>query len=231
MNTRSRSKMGDFNELKALLEAVKLDLGGKIDKLTSLLEEKDKKIKEFETKVNFLEEKLLYCDKRYELLERKLDDSEQYSRRTSLRINGIPYNGKESGEESLQKVKDEVLKLGVNLADCEFDRAHRVGRVENGDVARDRQTIVKFATFRASTLVYRNRKKAVGERGLERNVKFYIDQTKRRFQLRKMAVEYVETKPLVDFVFVDVNCSLCIRFKNGEFKFFNSKEELINLVG
>ena len=55
MNTRSRSKMGDFNELKALLEAVKLDLGGKIDKLTSLLEEKDKKIREFETKVNFLE--------------------------------------------------------------------------------------------------------------------------------------------------------------------------------
>ena len=37
----------------------------------------------------------------YNLLERRLDDCEQYSPRTSLRINGIPYNGKETAEESL----------------------------------------------------------------------------------------------------------------------------------
>ena len=61
-------------------------------------------------------------------------------------------------------------------------------------------------------------------------MRFYIDQTKRRFQLKKKAVEYVKTKPRVDFVFVDVNCSLSIRFKSGQFKYFNSEEELINLV-
>ena len=63
------------------------------------LEEKDSKIEE-----------LL---KRYELLEPPLGDSEQYSRRTCLRINGIPYNGKETAEKSLELVKDEVAKLSV----------------------------------------------------------------------------------------------------------------------
>ena len=60
-------------------------------------------------------------------------------------------------------------------------------------------------------------------------MRFYIDQTKRRFQLRKTAVDMVKDKPDVDFVFVDINCNLCIRFKDGVFKFFNS-EELKNII-
>ena len=79
-------------------------------------------------------------------------------------------------------------------------------------------------------MAYRNRKKANAGNRDGGGVRFYIDQTKRRFQLKKKAAEYVKTKPQVDFVFVDVNCSLCIRFKSGQLKYFNSEEELINLV-
>ena len=263
-----------------------------------------------------LEEKLAYNDTRFNLLERRIDDNEQYSRRTCLRINGIPYSGtlvlwysgtlvlwysgtlvlwysgtlvlwysgtlvlwysgtlvlwysgtlvlwysgtlvlwysgtlvlwysgtlvlwysgtlvlwysgtlvlwysgtlvlwysgtlvlwysgNETAEESLQKVKDEVAKLGVDCDARDFDRAHRVGKqTEDGQ---GRQMIVKFSTFRARTMAYRNRKKAnVGNRD-GGGVRFYIDQTKRRFQLKKKAGEYVKTKPQVDFVFVDINC-------------------------
>ena len=46
-----------------------------------------------------------------------------------------------------------------------------------------------------------------------------------------MAVEYVKAKPEVDFVFADINCSLCVRFKNGRYDFFNSEEELYRIVG
>ena len=90
--------------------------------------------------------------------------------------------------------------------------------------------IVKFSTFRARTDVYRNRKKN-SDQGDKGKVRFYIDQTKRRFELRKMAVEHVKGKPDVDFVFADINCNLCIRFSNGRYGFFNSENELINLVG
>ena len=194
------------------------------------LEEKDEKIVELENKVFMLEEKLAYSDTKFNLLERRIDDNEQYSRRTCLRINGIPYSGKETAEESLQKVKDEVAKLGVVCDAGDFDRAHRVGKPTDGqgNQVGERQMIVKFSTFRARTMAYRNRKKAVGNH--DGGVRFYIDQTKRRFQLKKKAVEYVQNKPQVDFVFVDVNCNLCIRLTNGQFKYFNSEEELVNLL-
>ena len=89
--------------------------------------------------------------------------------------------------------------------------------------------IVKVTTFRARTLVYRNRS-TFGNRRNETEG-FYIDQTKRRFQLKSMTMDYIKTKPNVDFIFVDINCSLCIRFQNGQFRCFNSHEEVVNLVG
>ena len=96
MNTRARfnkTKMADINELKKLLEDVKRDLGEKIDNLAKKLDEKDLKITELENKIIVLESEKSFRDNQYDSLERRLDDSEQYSRRTSLRISGIPYNG------------------------------------------------------------------------------------------------------------------------------------------
>ena len=89
--------------------------------------------------------------------------------------------------------------------------------------------IVKFTSFQARTVVYKNRTKYKGDR--KAGIRFYLDQTKRRFDLRKLATDYVKSKPEVDFVFVDINCSLCIRFKDGQFKFFNSEEEMLNILG
>ena len=81
------------------------------------MEEKDRKIVDLEIKVTLLEEKVANNATCYNLLER----------RTSLRINGVLYNGKATAEESLQNVKEEVVKLGVAIEDSQFDRAHRVG--------------------------------------------------------------------------------------------------------
>ena len=51
--------MGDVNEIKVLIEAIKLELGGKIDALCKKLEEKDDKIiVDLENKVTLLEEKV-----------------------------------------------------------------------------------------------------------------------------------------------------------------------------
>ena len=57
---------------------------------------------------------------RYNLLECRLDDGKQYSRRTCLHINGIPYYRNESSEESVKEVKAEIEKLDVKLDDCEL---------------------------------------------------------------------------------------------------------------
>ena len=191
------------------------------------MDEKDKTIKELENRIVLLEEKLAYDDKMYELLERRVDDSEQYGRRTSLRINGIVMNVNETSQDCLTKVKAVVRNRGLQLDDSDLDRAHRVGRStdRDGNPVHECQMLVKFTSFRARTDVYRNRVKEEGR------PRIYIDQTTRRFKLRKMAVEYVKNKPHVDFVFVDVNCNLSLRLKNGQFKFFNSEDELIKQVG
>ena len=116
--------------------------------------------------------------------------------------------------------------------DCEFDRAHRVGSAKDskGVPKKDRQMIIEFATCRARTEVYRNRKKNNDQQG-QNSTRFYIDQTKRRFELRKFADEYIKNKPNVDFAFVDINCNLSIRYKDGKYGFFKSEDELKRLVG
>ena len=116
----------------------------------------------------------------YKSLERKIDDGEKYQRRRSLRINGIAGDNSKLGSDCLTEVNDEVRKLGVNVADCEYDRAHRVGRKTDarGNVVDCRQMVVRFTTWRTRTEVYRSRDK-------HSDIRFYIDQTKRRFNLRK----------------------------------------------
>ena len=73
---------------------------------------------ELEKRIVLLEGKLAYSNKRYDLLERCVDDNEQYGRRTNLRINGIPSIVDETSEQCLTKVKDEVRKIvGSQLDD------------------------------------------------------------------------------------------------------------------
>ena len=224
--------MANTNKLEQLIKATKEDLGRKIDHLTSKLDEKDKKINELEAKITALEGSLIFNTNQYKLLERKLDDSEQYTRRTSLRISGIKPTENETAEDCLNKVKTAVASLGIQLQDCEFDRAHRIGRpTDQNGRQKERQVIVKFTTFRARTLVYRNRVKFSDRGNRTEGVSFYIDQTKRRFDLRKLAVDYVKSKPEVEYVFVDINCNLGVRLKNQTTQFFNSMEELVTIVG
>ena len=143
MITRSKTnKMGDIIELKTLMERIKLELGGKIDALCKMVNEKDIKIVELEKRIVLLEEKLAYSDKRYVFLKRCVDDNEQYGLRTSLRINGIPSNANETSEECLTKVKDEARKIvGSQLDDRDFDRKS-IDR--EGNPVTKRQIIVKF---------------------------------------------------------------------------------------
>ena len=164
------------------------------------------------------------------MLERKIDDNESYQRRQSLRIVGIPqHHGgeKETEEICLQKVKNEIRKLDVDIdLDSALDRAHRIGKIkvnEDGIVI-NRPMIVRFVSWKARTAVYRQREK----RG---DIRFYIDLTKRRFLLKKTAIDRVKGNDLVNFVFADVNNNLCLRLTNGTLRFFNSEAELNNILG
>ena len=79
-------------------------------------------------------------------------------------------------------------------------------------------------SWKARTDIYRARKR-------DNSTRFYMDLTKRRFSLKKFAYEKIKDNGLVDFVFADVNNNIGLRLKNGQFKFFNSEEELEKILG
>ena len=91
------------------------------------------------------------------------------------------------------------------------------------------QITVKFRNFSSRTQVYR-----AGKRKAKISVR--LDLTKRRLDLRNSAYKRVRERPKINFVFPDINCSLCVCLKgNGGFKYVNAMEglekNLFNLSG
>lgn len=235
MLTRSKLKMSEFEKINQTLIEIKDDLktkasNAKIDELLEEIKSKDVRIVELERKMEkleILESRIAILENNNVLLERKIDDNEQYSRRFSLRINGIPLPGngvREPGFECLEKVKDVLKNLPETIPECMFDRAHRVGKKkidEEGNVRQ--QMIVRMCSWKARTVIYQNRK-------VLKNHRCYLDLTHRRFKLKLLAEKKVEGNVKVEFVLADINCSLSMKIKNGGFKYFNTEEELDNIL-
>ena len=57
-----------------------------------------------------------------------------------------------------------------------------------------------------------------------------VDLTSRRYLLLKAAVGVYKSNSNISFVYPNINCSLCSKFKNGSFKYFNSLNELHSLL-
>lgn len=103
---------------------------------------------------------------RVEKLEYDADASEQYSRRNSLRINGIPET-KDGVTTDLDKyIMDicETARADITIAD--IDRIHRVGKPPATDSSKPRSVIVKFATYRARRKVHILRRDILRQEGI-----------------------------------------------------------------
>ena len=216
--------MADIAELKTLIES----MNDKIDGLVAKIDEKDVKISDLEQRVVGLETQMSVMAQTNYLLERKCDDLESYTRRQNLRIVGIPEpaDGSETADICLEKVKEEIVKLDVNIdIDREIDRAHRVGpKKDRQGNPKERAMIVRFKSWRARTHVYQNRKKD------NANTRFYVDLTKRRVELKKKAVEKTRENDKVSFAYADINNNICLLLRDGKKKFFNSEEELDKIL-
>ena len=150
-------------------------------------------------------------------LELSIDNNEEYSRRTCLRITNIPCEEKETSEEVLKKVKNLINEeADVEIPEETIDRAHRVGPKKNKTQA----IIVKFSTFRHRTLFYRARKQ------LKNGIKLHIDPTKKRFNLLFDAQSFIQGEENVKYVYADINCNLKIRFSDNGEKIYSSMGEL-----
>ena len=80
--------------------------------------------------IDKLESKVSLMDSLIDQLKSNVDEQEQYQRRLSLRINGIPVPAvgqSESAEDRLDKVKRLIKdQLELDVPDTVIDRAHRI---------------------------------------------------------------------------------------------------------
>ena len=119
----------------------------------------------------------------------------------------------EHGEKQigLFNIKD---TLKIDIGENDYNRIHRAGpKITNNNGQVLQQIIVKFKGSSPRSSVYRARKR-------KSNISVHLNLTKRRYLLLKDAYNKVKV----------VNCSLCLGLRNGKWKFFNSSEELGQLV-
>ena len=215
----------DIDSLKSFIEeqsALIKNLTEKISTLDEKLNASEASIEKLNDKITNLEGKLAYFDSQDELKSRKIDDLEQYGRRESLRFGGFEVKENEF-KECESKVKSYIKNcLNVDTEESEFSRIHRIGPKINKNGKAFQQIIVKFKGFVPRTKCYRAMKQ-------KSDIAIHLDLTKCRYLLLN-AYGKAKNCASVEFACADINCSLCLRLKNGNWKFFNSLEELEKLL-
>ena len=102
-----------LEELKSSVEV----MSDKFDEYEK--DRKEKIINELQNEVSFLKERI-------DLLEKKPDDSEQYSRRNCLLVHGVEEQEQENTDNIVLNVIKEHLDIELSVKD--FDRSHRIGK-------------------------------------------------------------------------------------------------------
>ncbi|ELU05252.1 hypothetical protein CAPTEDRAFT_206882 [Capitella teleta] len=138
------------------------------------------------TRVKDLEEELKSTKK--ELKEEEADDQEQYSRRTSIRITGLP----ENNDENVSDLVNDLFKT-VNINPV-INRVHRVGPKDQNK-NRSRQVLCQFTTYPDKYQVM-IRKKAI--RGSHPSVFICEDLTRTRSRIAYLAREKKRQKKVAD---------------------------------
>lgn len=166
-----------------------------------------------------------------DIMRRKVDDLEQYGRRYSVRINGIPTKADGESEDVKKIVEDCCTDMDTPFIAAKIDRAHRIGQVTT-----DRRTkkkvqpiIVKFRSWESRTDFFRARPKWT-QGGGPRRFSVALDLTKNRYTLLKIAREKIVDNPNIKYAHADLNCRLGLRLSDDSTVYFNSKHELENLL-
>ena len=203
-----------INELKIMIQEQK-----------NIIESQKTHIARLEGTVSVLQESVSTLIKQIEICRVTADNNEQYSRRTSVRITGIPPVKGETSEDCLGKVQKVFDELVTGVATDAVDQAHRVGKIKKGSNGKpDKQAMVKFISWRDRTKVYRARPTS----NSDKSYRIQLDLTKRRLGVLSEACQKFDSHDNVQFIFADVNCNLVAKLKDESFFHFDNIENLSN---
>lgn len=120
-----------------------------------------------------------HLQSRIDSLEYRIDEMEQYSRRTCLKISGIPEprsntNNEDTDSKVLSVINDIILRSNDRkLSLREIGRTHRVGERKSGKI---RDIIIRFISYRDRALVFSNKKNLKGSNDQNTDSKLYVNE-------------------------------------------------------
>ena len=126
--------------------------------MSDKFDEYEKDRKEKEQIINGLQNEVSFLKERIDLLEKKSDDSEQYSRKNCLLVHGV----EEQEQENTDNIVLNVIKehLDIELLVKDFDRSHRFGK--SNSKSKRRPIIVKFISYNDRRAIFNNKKRLKG---------------------------------------------------------------------
>ena len=194
--------------------------------IATLQAEKAEEVSSLEKRILNLELEGVYAKIHQDLHTRLIDDQNQYSRKVNLILDGLNVNKNDSDEKIRKLVIKEIDRLDIDIDPYEVDRAHRTGRsFVDKKGTRHTPVIVRFTSWRARNCFYDARFQSIT----------YVkaDITTRRSHLLQSANDLRESdsraSEYIEAVFIDRNCNLTAKSKDGRFLRFNSLEELNRL--
>jgi len=212
--------------IESALQPIKIELQqvAKSSELKELREELDKILNrqdELEDRLSRVEDKIHDLEKTplppARDVSNAINSLEQYTRRNSLRIRGIPEEAGERSEHCIQKVLNFCrVKLGIEILQQCIDRAHRVG-VKTGNNS-SRIMLVKFISYQDRNKVFRARTKLKGKRDDEGKPLLVSADLTRENMTTFSAALSAKRKNLLKDVWVDANCRIIIKLSDDTTK-------------
>ena len=199
-------------------------LAGKIadivaNKINDRLNLLEKNLKEKDQRIDQLEKNL---GTRIDQLEQSLDNLEQYSRRSSVRVSGI--KEKADGEQLDTILTDLFTDMDVHLTLNNISRAHRIGPRTSLTIRQHSRQVIQFKDHEAKTTFMKARKHL---RAKQPTVFISEDLTQRRARLLYLCRERKRKHQLQDCWSYDGR--IVTKDLNGKIKTIICEEDLNEL--
>ena len=139
-------------------------------------------------------------------------------------------NSNEKNEDVIEKIREFYNELELPFNEDVIDHTHGVGKEYTDNISKKKvkSVIRKFKSWKARQQLY-NAPPRVQKDG-KKNFRISVYLTRRRHQLLSEARGIVKDINATNFTFVTINCSLGVRYENGSFDYFSSKQELHNII-
>ena len=168
----------------------------------SLLEARTRQLQQ---KVELLESSLIVAKNTNSLLEKQVDDLQQYQRPACIIVDRIKLVDGKTEDQIKEKVRNALVKnleFDEERVDREIDKCHRLGKPKS-----ERQsTIILFKTHSFRAVVYEKRKIIKNKK-----LKVKLSLTKKRTKILTHAYKMVESNQHIKLAFADVNGNLKVR--------------------